>query len=287
MASDLYNYSQALKSSARNFDHYGQVTSLDYSSPLAEIKAAQGSAERNSELLEYWACIFLLSCKDNDPCIPKLGKDHFFSGFKEALNRISKIGDQRTLSLYAECIDGIVINEILGFDAETKIHEMTELLEKLMKYFWAFNNYNFSFKILANDILSQLLRQIEEFNVGEAYRNSIIDISQYLWVAGRCGVFVEEVSVVLADSIFEFIEYINQNRWDSPDIRHNVENIQISHKLIDQLEEYCRDAEVHNNLKAYREKLTRMCPYQEVRPNNNELNQADFQNLNTIEISRL
>ena len=287
MASDLYTHSQTLKSRAKNFDPNGQVTSLDYSSPLAEIKAAQGSAENHPELMEYWACIFLLSCEDNDPCIPKLGKDQFFSGFDAALGKISKNGDQRTLSLYAECNDGIVMNEILGFDEGTRIPEMIEVLEKLMKYFAAFDNYNFSFKTQVYNFLSQLWLKIQEFNEGEAPGESIIEVSKQLWIAGRCGVFVEEVSVVLADSIFEFIDYINQNQLDSPDIRHNVENIQISHKLINQLEEYCKDAEVHDKLKTYREKLTRIYPYQEVRPNNNELNLAGFQNINTIANSRL
>ena len=287
MASDLYAYSQDLKSKARSFDQTGEIVSLDFTSDLTKIKAAQGPAGRSPQLLEYWACIFLLSCEDNDPCIQILAKSEFLNGFEEALKSISRVTDQVIVNLYAECIDGILVNEFLSLNEDTRHQEITEILEKLMKYFTTFNDYNFSFRTHVYNYFSQLWLKIHEFNEADAPGDGIINVSKQLWVARRCGVFIEEVSQVLADSIFEYIDNLNQNSLDVGGFRHKVESIQTSHILINQLEEYCQDPEVKETLNIYREKLTGIYPYHEDRPIIGEICSYNIQELNSISYSRL
>ena len=261
MESDLYSYSSTLKNTLNALYPGTPVLALSCQSQPGELVNSYVSLAKYPDLLEYWACCFLLSCEDSQtPVLESIDIESFLSNFEWALYSVSQANVAASKNALADCIDGVLMNEIVVLDENQKLNDIARLLDVMSKYEVNFGQFDYTYKRLANIAFSSLWGKFKEFNEGDAPKSEVEIVAWQVSVAYKCNLDTDDLSYILADSVLEYIDDINGNNLNRRE-GHDQSKIQTSHVLILRLEEFVKDEETKSQIQEYKSKLNNICVY--------------------------
>jgi hypothetical protein len=275
MATSLYIHASSLRSSLQTkySEDYSLFSSTYDTKPENLINIGKVLKDF-PDLLEYWSCIFLLSCEDFGPCFPKIKFEVFLENLEWALYGVCTENNP-VLPLYVECIDTLLANEIIELDEMKMIEEVSKILELMTRYEEKLGKFEYLYKKRAGIAIDSLWGKFGELNNGKPPSREVFSMTNLLVIAHSAGIDVKELASILADWVFEYVDLVTNYQLNSTSFKQEQGVIQECHELILMLEYITNDEEVKNNIQEYKGKLDlfyKYVPPVHVDPNDYPLN---------------